>query len=128
MFVKSKIIQDVVTTYNLTKIDVQKKEDQIGLVSSLYTLALSHFSSVLVNMKNGYNWKSSKVILLDFTVRLIIKSHIQEVARLICTVWKKLIVNSLEHNLKKKQVSVGTNSLLIVGIFQVTIFSLKMGI
>ena len=102
MFIKSKIV--AVTKYDLTKIDVQKREKQISLEK-----ALSHFLSVLVNMKNWYNQKSSKVILLDFIVRLVTKPHIQEVARLIWTVWKKLTVDSLEHNLNKKQVSVGTN-------------------
>ena len=32
---------------------------------------------------NGYNRKSSKVILLDFIVRFIGKPHVQGVARLI---------------------------------------------
>ena len=29
MFIKSKIVEDAVTTHDLTKIDVQKKENQI---------------------------------------------------------------------------------------------------
>ena len=74
-------------------------------------------------MKNECQ-KSSKVILLDFIVRLVRKPPVQGLARFI---WKKLIVDSLEHDLKMKQVSVGTSFLLIVVFFSNYNFFLKKG-
>ena len=70
------------TAYDLTKIDVQKKENQVKKMclflvhSSIVTI----FSST-VNIKNGYDQKSKEVILLNFVVSLVRKLHVQGVAR-----------------------------------------------
>ena len=47
MFIKSKIVEDVVTGYDLTKIDVQEKENQISL-EKVYLLAYCSIVTLFV--------------------------------------------------------------------------------
>ena len=48
MFIKSKIVEDAVTAYNLTKIDLQKKENQISLEKAYLFLVYSNSVTLFV--------------------------------------------------------------------------------
>ena len=48
MFIKSKIVEDAVTAYNLTKIDLQKKENQISLEKVYLFLVYSNSVTLFV--------------------------------------------------------------------------------
>ena len=48
MFIKSKIVEGAVTAYNLTKIDVQKKEKQISLEKVCLFLIYSSIVTLFV--------------------------------------------------------------------------------
>ena len=48
MFIKSRIVEDAVTAYNLTKIDLQKKENQISLEKVYLFLVYSNSVTLFV--------------------------------------------------------------------------------
>ena len=48
IFIKSKIVEDAVTAYNLTKIDLQKKENQISLEKVYLFLVYSNSVTLFV--------------------------------------------------------------------------------
>ena len=48
MFIKSRTVEDAVTAYNLTKIDLQKKENQISLEKVYLFLVYSNSVTLFV--------------------------------------------------------------------------------